>query len=116
MLGKPHPDSTKLYTELGFQGYLSRVQIWGRALDFTNEIQKQVRDCRTEPILYQNLILTWTGYDDIQGGVERIVPSQCSHHVCPNGYSGPQCDQMVQDKVRKIFIQFILVIVCNLHR
>lgn len=99
VLGKPYSDNTKSYSELGFQGYLSRVQIWGRSLDFTNEIQKQVRDCRTEPVLYQGLILTWAGYEDIQGGVERIVPSHCSHHVCPAGYTGPQCDQMIQDKI-----------------
>lgn len=43
MLGKPLPDPVKSYTALGFQGYLSKVQIWGRALDVTNEIQKQVR-------------------------------------------------------------------------
>lgn len=58
-----------------------------------------MRDCRTEPVLYQGLILTWSGYEDTQGGVERIVPSHCSHHVCPAGYTGLQCDQMIQDKV-----------------
>lgn len=42
MLGKPLPDPVKSYTALGFQGHLSKVQIWGRALDVTNEIQKQV--------------------------------------------------------------------------
>lgn len=42
VLGEPYPDNTKSYSEHGFQGYLSRVQIWGRSLDFTNEIQKQV--------------------------------------------------------------------------
>lgn len=59
----------------------------------------QVRDCRTEPVLHTSLVLTWTGYDDINGGVERMVPSHCSQHVCPPGYTGPECDQLTVDKV-----------------
>lgn len=42
VLGKPRPETVKTYTETGFQGHLTKVQIWGRALDVTNEIQKQV--------------------------------------------------------------------------
>lgn len=42
VLGKPRPDSAKAYAEAGFQGHLTKVQIWSRALDITNEIQKQV--------------------------------------------------------------------------
>jgi hypothetical protein len=42
VLGKPRPDNIKAYTEAGFQGHLTKVQVWGRALDVTNEIQKQV--------------------------------------------------------------------------
>lgn len=42
VLGKPKMDSVKSYSEPGFEGHLSKVQIWGRALDVTNEIQKQV--------------------------------------------------------------------------
>ncbi|XP_072154980.1 uncharacterized protein uif isoform X2 [Bemisia tabaci] len=99
VLGKPRPDSAKAYAEAGFQGHLTKVQIWSRALDITNEIQKQVRDCRTEPVLYQGLVLTWAGYDDVEGGVERIVPSHCSQHTCPPGYTGPQCNQLQVDKM-----------------
>ncbi|XP_054265760.1 uncharacterized protein LOC128988471 [Macrosteles quadrilineatus] len=99
VLGKPKADIVKPYTDSGFQGHLTKVQIWGRALDVTNEIQKQVRDCRTEPVLYQGLVLTWSGYDIIQGGVERRVPSHCSQHSCPSGYTGPQCDQLQVDKI-----------------
>ncbi|XP_073992974.1 sushi, von Willebrand factor type A, EGF and pentraxin domain-containing protein uif isoform X1 [Rhodnius prolixus] len=99
VLGKPRPDNVKAFTEAGFQGHLSKVQVWGRALDVTNEIQKQVRDCRTEPVLYQGLVLTWSGYDDITGGVERRVPSECSHHSCPVGFTGPNCDQLQVDKL-----------------
>lgn len=97
-LGKPQSDNPKAYTESGFQGHLTKVQIWNRALDVTNDIQKQVRDCRTEPVLYNGLALTWAGYDDIIGGVERIVPSHCGQRVCANGYSGAKCQQLTVDK------------------
>lgn len=65
----------------------------------TNEVQKQVRDCRTEPVLYRGLVLTWAGYEDTFGGVERIVPSHCGQRICPAGYSGPKCQQLEVDKV-----------------
>lgn len=42
VLGKPRPDNAKAYTEAGFEGKITKVQIWNRGLDFTNEIQKQV--------------------------------------------------------------------------
>lgn len=99
MLGKPQSENTKGYTESGFQGHLTKVQIWSRALHVTNEIQKQVRDCRTEPVLYQGLILTWAGYDDTVGGVERVVPSHCGQRVCPPGYGGNKCQQLESDKI-----------------
>ncbi|KAK9881868.1 hypothetical protein WA026_018067 [Henosepilachna vigintioctopunctata] len=98
-LGKPQSGNPKAYTETGFQGHLTKVQIWGRALDVTNEIQKQVRDCRTEPVLYHGLILTWAGYEETVGGVERSVPSQCGQRNCPAGYSGPKCQQLKVDKI-----------------
>ena len=97
-LGKPQSDNPKAYTESGFQGHLTKVQIWNRALDVTNEIQKQVRDCRTEPVLYSGLVLTWAGYEDTIGGVERIVPSHCGQRVCPNGYAGAKCQSLQVDK------------------
>lgn len=103
-LGKPRSGNPKAYTESGFQGKLTKVQIWSRALDVTSEIQKQVRDCRTEPVLYRGLVLTWAGYDETFGGVERIVPSQCGQRNCPPGYSGNKCQDLVVDKVNHIFI------------
>ncbi|XP_012280254.1 sushi, von Willebrand factor type A, EGF and pentraxin domain-containing protein 1 [Orussus abietinus] len=99
VLGKPNSENSNGYSEIGFQGHLTKVQIWNRALHITNEIQKQVRDCRTEPILYQKLILTWAGYDKTVGGVERIVPSHCGQRVCPPGYGGTKCQQLESDKV-----------------
>lgn len=98
-LGKPKNGNPKAYTETGFQGRLTKVQIWSRALDVTGEIQKQVRDCRTEPVLYRGLVLTWAGYDETFGGVERVVPSQCGQRSCPPGYTGSKCTELEVDKV-----------------
>jgi hypothetical protein len=68
-------------------------------LDVTNEVQKQVRDCRTEPVLYRGLILTWAGYEETVGGVERIVPSHCGQRNCPPGYIGAKCQEVEVDKI-----------------
>lgn len=102
VLGRPQPDDMALtstaYTEAGFQGRITKAQIWGRALDITSELQKQVRDCRSEPVLYKGLILNWAGYELVSGGVERVVPSSCGQRKCPSGYSGSQCKQLEVDK------------------
>lgn len=102
-MGVPQPEDgsqgpSLSYTEAGFQGRITKAQIWGRALDTTSEIQKQVRDCRSEPVLYKSLILNWAGYEITSGGVERSVPSSCGTRKCPAGYSGSQCKQLEQDK------------------
>lgn len=102
VLGKPQPEQLSLpsvsYTEAGFQGRITKAQIWLRALDVTSEIQKQVRDCRSEPILYRDLILNWAGYDITSGGVERIVPSTCGQKKCASSHNGAQCSQIDVDK------------------
>ncbi|XP_073822904.1 sushi, von Willebrand factor type A, EGF and pentraxin domain-containing protein uif isoform X2 [Musca autumnalis] len=101
VLGRPQPDDSKYalsYSETGFQGTMTKVQVWARALDTTSEIQKQVRDCRSEPVLYNGLILNWSGYEITVGGVERNVPSMCGQRRCPNGYTGPNCQQLEVDK------------------
>lgn len=117
-MGRPQSGNPKAYTESGFQGHLTKVQIWNRALDVTTEIQKQVRDCRTEPVLYRGLVLTWAGYEDTIGGlvqttfcpvtnylsgsvlgVERVVPSHCGQRNCPPGYAGPKCQDLEVDKI-----------------
>lgn len=102
MLGRPQPEpsltSATAYTEAGFQGKITKAQIWGRALDVTSELQKQVRDCRSEPVLYRGLILNWAGYEVTSGGVERSVPSSCGQKKCASGYSGALCQQIEADK------------------
>lgn len=101
VLGKPQPEqslSTISYTEAGFQGRITKAQIWLRALDVTSEIQKQVRDCRSEPILYRGLTLNWAGYEVTSGGVERTVPSSCGQKKCIASHSGAQCTQVDVDK------------------
>lgn len=57
---------------------------------------------RTEPVLYRGLLLTWSGYEDTAGGVERVVPSHCGQRVCPAGYTGTRCQQLEVDKVYKL--------------
>ncbi|XP_055681349.1 sushi, von Willebrand factor type A, EGF and pentraxin domain-containing protein 1 isoform X2 [Lutzomyia longipalpis] len=102
VLGRPQPESGltagATYAEAGFQGKITKAQIWGRALDVTSELQKQVRDCRSEPVLYRGLILNWAGYELTSGGVERSVPSSCGQKKCSPGYTGPQCQQLEVDK------------------
>lgn len=103
VLGRPQPEThlstgVATYNEIGFQGKITKVQIWSRALDVTSEIQKQVRDCRSEPVLYRGLILNWAGYELTSGGVERSVPSSCGQKKCPAGHSGNQCKQIDMDK------------------
>lgn len=119
-LGKPRNGNPKAYTETGFQGRLTKVQIWSRALDVTGEIQKQVRDCRTEPVLYRGLVLTWAGYEETFGGVERVVPSHCGQRSCPPGYTGSKCTELEVDKVMVIFVDYCItlltVVICRYHR
>lgn len=102
VLGRPalkaNESNSVAYNEVGFQGKLTKVQLWSRALDVTSEIQKQVRDCRSEPVLYRNLILNWAGYEESTGGVERSVPSSCGRKKCKSGYVGAQCKQLEHDK------------------
>lgn len=102
-MGRPQPEprlstTAQSYTEAGFQGRLTKTQIWARALDVTSEIQKQVRDCRSEPVLHRGLILNWAGYEVTSGGVERSVPSSCGQKKCASGYTGSQCTQTEVDK------------------
>ena len=101
-LGSPVYDrgDGRTRTESGFQGKLARVQIWNRELSAGNEIQNQadLQKCRSAPLLFNGLILRWSGYDVTVGGVERIMPSGCGEYACPPGRSGVNCQTVNRDK------------------
>ncbi|XP_040577922.1 uncharacterized protein uif [Lepeophtheirus salmonis] len=86
-------------TESGFNGKLTKVQIWKRALSPRDEIPRQVHSCRSSPVIFPGLILRWSGYDNIVGGVERITPSMCGSVSCPPGYTGLDCQILEKDKI-----------------
>lgn len=81
----------------GFHGKISRVNVWGRPLDVTIEIPTQFRSCRNSPVLYDDL-LRWTGFDRVDGTVEREGPGTCGEPVCPVGYIGDDCGILQMDK------------------
>ena len=99
-LGSPVYDqgNGRTRTESGFQGKLARVQVWNRELSAGKEIQNQVKSCRSAPLLFDGLILRWSGYDLTVGGVERIMPSICGEYTCPPGRSGENCQSINTDK------------------
>lgn len=57
----------------------------------------QVRSCMNSPVMFDGLLLRWTGYDMVKGNVERIGPSTCGQYVCPPGYTG-DCSVLERDK------------------
>merc|ERR1719410_3241167 len=94
--------------QTGFHGKLTRVQAWSRALDISRDIPLQVKSlnldenfkfCKDAPILFDGLILRWSGYEDTVGGVERVMPSNCGELKCEPGYVGPDCSSQKTDKV-----------------
>ena len=98
----------RLRTESGFHGKLTRVQAWNRALDTNREVPLQVKSlnldenfksCKDAPILFDGLILRWSGYEKTLGGVERIMPSICGERKCPPGYVGQDCSSQKNDKI-----------------
>lgn len=97
-LGAPN-SAGKTRTEHGFHGHLTRVHLWGRPLDVITDIPKQVRSCQSAPMLFDGLLLQWSGYDRIERGVERVMPSACGQRVCPLGFSGPSCASLDKDKI-----------------
>ncbi|XP_045614794.2 uncharacterized protein uif isoform X1 [Procambarus clarkii] len=83
--------------ERGFHGRVARLNAWNRPLDFRTEIPKMVRSCMNSPVMFDGLLLRWTGYDMVKGNVERIGPSTCGQYVCPPGYTG-DCSVLERDK------------------
>lgn len=49
------------------------------------------------PVIFDGLLLRWTGYDNVRGNVERVGPSTCGQYVCPPGYTG-DCSVLERDK------------------
>lgn len=85
----------------GFQGRISRVSFWSRALDVNSEIPKQFRSCKqigSQQSDQIGLVSYWAGYDFLQGNVERQQPSECGQRVCPMGLTGDECAILQQDK------------------
>ena len=62
-LGAPLNDQNRATASAGFHGRISRVNIWNRPLDISYEIPTQFRSCKSAPVLFNGLILRWTGYD-----------------------------------------------------
>ncbi|XP_064091137.1 sushi, von Willebrand factor type A, EGF and pentraxin domain-containing protein 1-like isoform X2 [Macrobrachium nipponense] len=83
--------------ERGFHGRIARLNAWNRPLDFRTEIPKMVRSCMNSPVIFDGLLLRWTGYDKVEGNVERVGPSTCGQYVCPPGYTG-DCTVLERDK------------------
>jgi len=98
-LGSTESDDGRTRTESGFQGKLTRVQMWETALDVATTIPRQVRSFGKGEVIYQGLILNWAGFDKTVGGVERIMPSKCGSVECPPGYSGEKCEVLEKDKI-----------------
>ena len=97
-LGSPLDENNKARGGQGFHGRISRVNIWRRPLDMTHEIPSQFRSCKLAPVIYNGLLLRFTGYDKVDGTVEREGPGKCGERVCPVGYTGDDCKILQQDK------------------
>ncbi|VDM57880.1 unnamed protein product [Angiostrongylus costaricensis] len=63
--------------ETFFAGFITRVYIWSRVLDFNSEIPMMVASCREAELVYDKLLLRFAGYTEMKGKVERIPNSTC---------------------------------------
>ncbi|XP_042883171.1 sushi, von Willebrand factor type A, EGF and pentraxin domain-containing protein 1-like isoform X2 [Penaeus japonicus] len=96
-LGSVESEFAGYTNERGFHGRIARLNAWNRPLDFRTEIPKMVRSCMNSPVIFDGLLLRWTGYDNVRGNVERVGPSTCGQYVCPPGYTG-DCSVLERDK------------------
>ncbi|KAK3869849.1 hypothetical protein Pcinc_024872 [Petrolisthes cinctipes] len=96
-LGSVETEYSGYNKERGFHGRIARLNVWDRPLDFRTEIPKMVRSCMNSPVMFDGLLLRWTGYDQVHGNVERIGPSTCGQYICPPGYTG-DCTVLERDK------------------
>ncbi|GMT25305.1 hypothetical protein PFISCL1PPCAC_16602, partial [Pristionchus fissidentatus] len=60
-----------------FNGRISRLSVWERALDFETEIPTLVGDCLGAEEIHQGLLIRFVDFDDISGRVEREEKSDC---------------------------------------
>ncbi|XP_055948273.1 uncharacterized protein LOC129981454 isoform X2 [Argiope bruennichi] len=97
-LGAPLDEKNRATASAGFHGRISRVNVWNRPLDVSYEIPTQFRSCKSAPVLYDGLLLRWTGYDRVDGTIEREGPGTCGEYVCPAGFTGESCATQIQDK------------------
>ncbi|XP_076318247.1 uncharacterized protein LOC143229580 isoform X1 [Tachypleus tridentatus] len=98
-LGAPLDEKNKAMVQKGFHGRISRVNIWGRPLDMTLDIPSQFRSCKSAGVIFDGLLLRWTGYDWVQGTVEREGPGSCGERICSTGFSGDDCHVLEKDKL-----------------
>ncbi|XP_045124302.1 sushi, von Willebrand factor type A, EGF and pentraxin domain-containing protein 1-like isoform X1 [Portunus trituberculatus] len=96
-LGSVESEFSGYKNERGFHGRIARLNAWNRPLDFRAEIPKMVRSCMNSPVMFDGLLLRWSGYDKVKGNVERIGPSTCGQYVCPPGYTR-DCMVLERDK------------------
>ena len=97
-LGAILDNNNKVIPKTGFHGRISRFNAWSRLLDMSTEIPSQFKSCKNAPVIFGKLLLRWTGYDLIDGTVEKESPGKCSEKVCEKGYSGEDCRILDQDK------------------
>ncbi|CAL4150116.1 unnamed protein product [Meganyctiphanes norvegica] len=96
-LGSVEKEFSGYTNERGFHGRIARLNAWNRKLDFRTEIPKMVRSCMQSPVMYEDLLLRWSGYEKVVGNVERIGPSLCGNFLCEPGYTG-DCSVLERDK------------------
>jgi len=79
----------------GFMGYLSRVNVWSRTLDFASEIPRLADDPAV--LITDGLALRWDIYKLISAiSVQR--PSRAAGTVCKDtNFGGPNCDVPLPD-------------------
>ena len=85
----------------GFHGRVARLNVWDKPINYKRELTVMAKDCMQSPVIFDGLLLRWSGYEKIQGNVERIGPSACGKKICPPGYFG-DCDVL---QVRFLYLQ-----------
>ncbi len=51
----------------------------------------QVDSCQGAETVFSGLVLRWTGYNRLSGKVEKVVPSSCGSHLCPESVEARGC-------------------------